>query len=155
MFYRKKPSVLFGCPKSTMLALCVDFRLGAPVFNSRYVLVSSLFIARVFCCGYRAVCFESRLRLYDCDLSNISAVTTVLSSPCAARVFCCGYRDMCFGSRLRLYGCLCLICRRLFRSISLVYSHAFPVVTGLCPYEATFAYMATFKSVYRHLGREA
>ena len=28
----------------------------------------------------------------------------------------------------------------------------FAVVSRLCPYEATFAYMATFKSVYRHLG---
>ena len=26
----------------------------------------------------------------------------------------------------------------------------FAVITGLCPYEATFAYGATFKLVYRH-----
>ena len=31
MFYRNKPSVLFDCPKFTMLSLSVDFRLGTPI----------------------------------------------------------------------------------------------------------------------------
>ena len=31
----------------------------------------------------------------------------------------------------------------------------FALVTGLCPYEANFAYVATFKLVYRHFGRGA
>ena len=56
---RNKPSVFFGCPKFTMLALQVDFKLGTPVFNSRYVLVSSACTAVCFAvvtglCPYEA-----------------------------------------------------------------------------------------------------
>lgn len=32
VFYRSKLSVFCGCPKFTMLALCIDFRLGTLAF---------------------------------------------------------------------------------------------------------------------------
>ena len=56
VFYRGKPSVFFGCPKFTMLALRIDFRLD-PYFLEYLAGVMLRSPGVMFCCVHFAAIF--------------------------------------------------------------------------------------------------
>ena len=77
VFYRGKPSVFFGCPKFTMLALRIDFRLG-PYFLEYLAGIVLRFPGVMFCCVHFAAIFVNS------QVSVISVTSLVQLSVFAA-----------------------------------------------------------------------
>ena len=83
VFYSGKPTVFFGCPKFSMLALRINFR------SESLITVYSQCLARgqrVSCCGYRAVCLAAYAFCSSCYTELVSSYSTCVQ----LELFSCG-----------------------------------------------------------------
>ena len=123
IFYGSKPSVFFSCPKFSMLALCIDFRLGSwPVcfwlsvcfcicllICFRLSVQRSAFTEanRIACVGHAFATVPGVVLAWVAALMRVLSAVLVVCRVLTLEVWCWSYRcKVAYFRRIHFRGCI-------------------------------------------------